>query len=394
MSEAGQRADRHGAVRIWLVAGEKSGDELGARLMAALRRQTGGQVEFSGGGGEAMEAAGLASLFPMADIAVMGIFPVIARLPSLLRRIRETANAIIAQRPDVLVVIDSPDFTHRVARRARARLPDLPVIDYVSPTVWAWRPGRARKMRAFVDHVLALLPFEPEAHRRLGGPPCAYVGHPLVERFDELRPDAKESLARGANPPCVVVLPGSRRSEIGALLATFGETASRVARDFGAVEFVLPAVAHLESEIRAGCAKWPVAPRIVTGEADKLAAFRRARAALVASGTAALEIALAQVPRVVGYRVPKLEEWLVRAMTPLRSFVLPNLVLGDASFPGFLQEDCNPARLAATLIPLLRDGPERAAQLAAMERLDALMRLPAGETPSGRAARIVLAAVK
>ena len=216
MSEASERAPR-----VWLVAGEKSGDELGARLMAALREATAGKIELSGVGGEAMEAAGLASLFPMTDIAVMGIFPVIARLPTLLRRIRETAGAIVAARPDVLVIIDSPDFTHRVARRVRALLPDLPIVDYVSPTVWAWRPGRARAMRGYVDHVLALLPFEPDAHRRLGGPPCTYVGHPLVERLGDLRPDAVEARARDAGPPCVVVLPGSRRSEIAALLATY-----------------------------------------------------------------------------------------------------------------------------------------------------------------------------
>ena len=199
------------ALTVWLVAGEDSGDALGAGLMAALRARAGGPVRFGGVGGEAMAREGLASLFPIGDVAVMGFLPVLARMRLLLRRIRETAAALVAAHPDVLVIIDSPGFTHRVAQRARAALPDLPVIDYVSPSVWAWRPGRAPAMRAYVDHVLALLPFEPEAHRRLGGPPCSYVGHPLIERLADLRPDTAERLRRAALPRQLVVLPGSRR---------------------------------------------------------------------------------------------------------------------------------------------------------------------------------------
>ena len=169
-----------------------------------------------------MEAEGLKSLFPISDIAVMGILPVLARLPTLMARIRRTAEAIIADRPDVLVIIDSPDFTHRVARRVRAALPKLPIVDYVSPSVWAWRPGRAKAMRTYVDCVLALLPFEPEAYRRLGGPRCVYVGHPLIERLDELRPNADEARRRASERPLIVVLPGSRRSEVTRLMADFG----------------------------------------------------------------------------------------------------------------------------------------------------------------------------
>ena len=389
MSGAG---DPSRALHIFLIAGEKSGDELGARLIPALRQEAGGDVRFSGVGGDAMQGQGLKSLFPLTEIAVMGFLPVLARLPSLLRRIRQTADAVNAARPDVFVIIDSPDFTHRVARRVRARLPDMPIVDYVSPTVWAWRPGRAKKMRAYVDHVLALLPFEPAAHQRLGGPQCTYVGHPLIERLTDLRASAPEVRARDGKPPLVVVLPGSRRSEIARLMDVFGETVARVAKTVGDVEFVLPAVAHVEDEIRARCANWPVKPRIVTGEAEKFAAFRRARAALAASGTVTLELGLAQIPMVVGYRVPKLEEHIVRMMTQLRSFVLPNLILDATPIPGFLQEECNAVNLTAALAPLLRDGPERAAQMAALERLDQLMRLPDGESPSTRAARLILAA--
>ncbi|MGZ9409515.1 MAG: hypothetical protein ACXW3J_02665 [Methylocystis sp.] len=171
------------APRIFLVAGEASGDQLGAALMRALRAAR-PETVFSGVGGEAMAREGLVSLFPLEDIAVMGLIPVLARLPRLVWRIAQTARAVVDQAPDCLVIIDAPDFTHRVARRVRATRPDLPIVDYVSPTVWAWRPGRARAMRDYVDCLLALLPFEPQAHVRLGGPRCVYVGHPLVERLD------------------------------------------------------------------------------------------------------------------------------------------------------------------------------------------------------------------
>ncbi len=375
---------------VFLVAGEKSGDELGYKLMRALRDAAGGDIRLRGVGGEAMEREGLKSLFPQSDIAVMGFLPVIARLPTLLRRIAETAEAVIADPPDVLVIIDSPDFTHRVAKRVRARLPHLPIVDYVSPTVWAWRPGRARKMRAYVDHVLALLPFEPEAHKRLGGPPTTYVGHPLIERLADLRPSAEEAQARSALPPTVLLLPGSRRSEIGRLLALFGETAARIEAQAGPVDFVLPAVTHLEGAIREGVSHWAKPPRIVLGEAEKLRAFRCARAALAASGTVSLELALAGVPMVVAYRVSQIEETIVRALATAPSVVLPNLILGENVVPEFLQEAASPEVLAGAVAALLPDGAAREAQVMGLARLDGLMRLEDGDTPSARAARIVM----
>ena len=375
---------------VFLVAGEKSGDELGYKLMRSLRDASGGQIRLRGVGGEAMEREGLKSLFPQADIAVMGFLPVIARLPTLLRRIAETAEAVITNPPDVLVIIDSPDFTHRVARRVRARLPHLPIVDYASPTVWAWRPGRARKMRGYVDHLLALLPFEPQVHARLGGPPTTYVGHPLIERLSDFRPSAEEAAARAATPPTVLLLPGSRRSEIARLLELFGQTALQIEALAGPVDFVLPAVTHLEGAIREGVAKWAKPPRVVLGEAEKLAAFRRARAALAASGTVSLELALAGVPMVVAYRVSKIEEMIVRALATAPSVVLPNLILGENVVPEFLQEAASPQALAQGVCALLPEGPARAAQVSALGKLDGLMRLEDGDTPSARAARIVL----
>jgi lipid-A-disaccharide synthase len=373
---------------IGIIAGEASGDQLGFKLMRAISKRAGCEPHFVGIGGERMTAEGLESAFPISDIAVMGILPVIARLPTLLRRIRDATRTIIEARPDVLVVIDSPDFTHRVAKRVRKVLPNLPIIDYVSPSIWAWRPGRAGVMRSYTDHVLALLPFEPAAHLRLGGPPCTYVGHPLIERLSELRPNEEEQRRRVSEPPLLVVLPGSRRSEISRLMEPFGTAVARIAEARkGLVEIVLPAVAHLEAEIREAAALWPVAPRIVTGEPAKLAAFRTARAALAASGTVTLELALSQVPMVVGYRVSRLEEQLKHFIT-VSSIVLPNLILGENAVPEMLQGECSPERLAGAVLPLLEDGPERRLQLSALGRLDGLM--VTGAEPSDTAAEIVL----
>ena len=382
-----------GKLRIALVAGEHSGDQLGFKTMRALKAATDGAVEFVGVGGEAMEAEGLRSLFPLADIAVMGILPVLAKLPGLIARIRQTARAIIAARPDGLVIIDSPDFTHRVARRVRRSLPDLPVIDYVSPSVWAWRPGRARTMRGYVDRVLALLPFEPAAHLRLGGPSCDYVGHPLIERLGELRSDAGEAARRLADPLRIVVLPGSRRSEIARLCDDFGAALALVGARIGALDIVLPTLPHLEAEIRQRVAAWPIAPRVVVGEEQKFAAFRTARVALAASGTVTLELALAGAPMVGAYRVSLIEEQL-KYIVKVPSILLPNLILGERAIPEILQRECAPENLAAALIPLIEDTPQRAAQIAALRRLDALMRLPDGEAPSARAARLILQTIR
>ena len=381
-------------LHVALVVGEHSGDQLGYKLMQALKLALGPNgVRFSGVGGEAMAHEGLRSLFPLSDIAVMGILPVIRRLPTVLARIRDTAAAILADPPDVLVIVDSPDFTHRVARRVRRALPGLPVVDYVSPSVWAWRPGRARVMRAYVDHVLALLPFEPQAHRDLGGPACTYVGHPLIERLDELRPGPEDARRRAAAPPLLLVLPGSRRSEIARLLQPFGETLARLRAQGLDFEPVLPAVPHLLETIRQQTSAWPVPPRIVEGPQAKYAAFRQASAALAASGTVTLELALAGVPMVVAYRVSKLEEQL-KYLVKVPSIVLPNLILGENVIPELIQDSANPVDLAEALAPLLSPTPARARQEAALARLDTLMVLPDDDTPSARAARIVLAAAR
>jgi len=290
------------ARKIFLIATEESGDRLGAHLMKVLRQRLGGAVRFEGVGGQSMAREGLTSLFPIEELSIIGLAAVLKQLPKVLRLIRETVGAVMRARPDILVIIDSPDFTHRVARRVRARDPAIPIIDYVSPSVWAWRPGRARAMRAYIDHVLALLPFEPEEYRRLRGPPCSYVGHPLTEQLATLRPGAEEQKRRNEAPPVLLVLPGSRRSEIRHHMAVFGETLGRLHAGGVAFELILPTMPHLLEVIQEGVKSWKIAPRVVVGEQEKRAAFRIASAALAKSGTVTLELALAGVPMVTAYR--------------------------------------------------------------------------------------------
>jgi lipid-A-disaccharide synthase len=380
---------------IYLVAAEESGDALGAALARALRTAAGGALTLAGVGGRAMAAEGVVSPFSIDELAIVGVSAIPARLRLILRRIRETADAVVAAQPDALVIIDSPDFTHRVARRVRARAPSIPIIDYVSPSVWAWRSGRARAMRAYVDCVLAILPFEPAAHRRLGGPACVYVGHPLVERLSDLRPDPSEAERRRSAPPVVLVLPGSRSSEIRLLLAVFGEAVARVHAQMGAIELVLPTMPHLLQRVRAGVADWTIKPRIITEPAAKWAAFRSARAALAASGTVTLELALAGVPMVAAYRLTFIEEIIARIARikqRLSSVILANLVLGENIVPELLQHDCTPERLAEALLPLLSDTPEWQRQTDAFRRLDRIMALDM--QPSIRAAAVVLDAAR
>jgi lipid-A-disaccharide synthase len=399
-----QPADRDRA--IVLVAGEESGDQLGAALMRALKKRTGGRVRFAGVGGREMAAEGLASLFPIDDLAIIGFAAIPRQLPLIVRRIRETARLVTTTRPDALVIIDSPDFTHRVARRVRAAAPFIPILDYVSPSVWAWRPGRAHAMRSYVDHVLALLPFEPRAHQRLGGPPCSYVGHPLLERLDQLRPSALEAERRLAEPPILLVLPGSRSAEIRRLTAVFGQAlgllaTGRLAAGRAPPEIVLPTLPHLHERITAATADWPLRPRIVVESKDKEAAFRVARAALAKSGTVTLELALAGIPMVTAYKVSWVEEIVARLAVNAPSAILPNLILEENVVPEFLQRRSTPQNLADALAPLLTQSPQRRRQIDSFTRLDAIMRLDTvkrleasndrgAESPSGRAADIVL----
>ena len=371
---------------VYIVIGEESGDQLGARAVIALKEATNDQINFAGLAGERMQAEGLESLFPLGEIAVMGLINIIKQYPALHRRGMEVVADVLEKKPDLLLIIDSPEFTHAVAKRVRKQRPDMPIINYVSPSVWAWRPGRAKKMAAYVDHLLALLPFEVQAHKDLGGPVCSYVGHPLIERLDVLRPEDGD---RGPlSEPVLLVLPGSRRSEVSRLMVEFGAVVNQAKEQYPDLRVILPAVSHLRGLIDEGLEGWSVKPEIVEGEAAKFAAFRQAHAALAASGTVTLELGLAGIPMVVAYKV----DWLMgrfKFLFKAHSFVLTNLVLGNNAIPEFLDEEANGDTLSRNLLPLLTESAERTDQLAALRQLDERMQLPKGK-PSGEVARIVI----
>jgi lipid-A-disaccharide synthase len=377
---------------IYIIAAEESGDVLGAALAKALAAREGDLLTLGGIGGRAMATAGMISPFAIDELSIIGLSAIPRKLPKILQRIRESADAVVAARPDALVIVDSPDFTHRVARRVRRLAPSIPILDYVSPSVWAWRSGRAHAMRGYIDHVLAILPFEPAVHSRLGGPPCTYVGHPLIERIAELRPNADEAQRRRADPPLVLALPGSRMTEIGRLTGIFGAAIERVVARGGPIELVIPTVPPMAAVLRDAVAGWSIPSRIVVEPADKMAAFRNAHAALAASGTVTLELALAGVPMVAAYRLHVIEAIiarLIRLQSRLPSVILANLVVGQNVVPELLQEACTAEGLAAALVPLLSDTPERRRQVEAFARLDDIMAIGA-VTPSAKAAAIVI----
>lgn len=383
------------SLKIFIVAGEHSGDALGAKLIDALRRHR-GAIAFAGVGGHDMADRGFKSLFSVDDVAVMGPINILKALPRLIRRVHQTVDAAIAFKPDIVVIIDSPEFTHPIAKRIRRRAPQIPIVDYVSPSVWAWRPGRAAKMRAYVDEVLALLPFEPDAHKRLGGPHCTYVGHPLIESLPEIANADADALGLrlgiSDSQPVLLVLPGSRRSEVDRLIDAFGETVEILAVRFPDLAVLIPAVPRLKGLIEERTSGWRIKP-LVLDASDKFAAMKRARAALAASGTVTLELALANQPMVVAYKVDRIAAPILRRLIKAKTAVLANLVLDDNAFPEFLQQDCTAEKMAAAVSPLISGGPERDAQLAALAKIPSLVRLAEGE-PSDAAAAATLSVLK
>lgn len=371
---------------VFVIAGEPSGDVLGGRLMRALVRLADGRIRFAGVGGDRMQEQGLKSLFPMEELSLMGLTEILPHVPRLLRRIRETAAAVDETRPDALVTIDAPDFTRRVARRVRLR--SIPRIHYVAPTVWAWRPWRARGFARDFTHLLALLPFEPPWFDAVGLP-CRFVGHPVVESGAD-KGDGVEFRAKygiGADDTVICVLPGSRRAEVQRLSADFGRALALVADRAPGFRVVVPTVPAVASIVEHVARQWPGSPILVHGEAEKHDAMAASTAALAASGTVALELALAGVPTVVAYRVGSLTHFLVRRMLHVDFAHLANIIEGHEIVPELIQEDCHPDRLAEALARLL--GPEGAGQIKALQPV--LQQLGyGGPPPSGRAARAVL----
>jgi lipid-A-disaccharide synthase len=304
-----------------------------------------------------------------------------------------TVRAVLARRPHALVIIDSPGYTLRVAQWVHRFDRTIPIVDYVSPSVWAWRSGRARSMSRYIDHVLALLPFEPGVHRKLGGPPCSYVGHPLIEEVAKLRPNGAEAMRRRADPPIIIAMPGSRSGEIEKLAGVFGETLGLVQQRVGPIDVVLPTVPHLQSKLTLATESWPVRPRIVIEQAEKQEALRMARAALAKSGTTTLELAISGIPMVAAYKVSKLEAVVIKRLVRVPSYILANLVIGQNIVPELVQDDCTPEKLANALIPLIGDTPARRRQVEAFSWLDTIMEI-GSRAPAARAADIVLGSLR
>jgi lipid-A-disaccharide synthase len=248
-------------------------------------------------------------------------------------------------------------------------------------------------MLRYVDHVLALLPFEPEAYRKLRGPPCSYVGHPLTEQLASLRPNAEEQARRDGPPPVLLVLPGSRRSEIRHHMAVFGQALGRLNGEGAVFEPVLPTMPHLQEAVAEAVKDWPVKPRVVVGEAEKRAAFRIAHSALAKSGTVTLELALSGVPMVTAYQVGAIEAFILRRAIRVSSVILANLVIGEDVIPEYLQENCTPENLSQALRDALSDSALRRRQLGAFAKLDTIMST-GNQPPSVRAADIVLATMR
>ncbi|MEL6519182.1 MAG: lipid-A-disaccharide synthase [Pseudomonadota bacterium] len=381
-------------MKVFLIAGEPSGDRLGGALMAGLKTLN-PDLRFDGIGGAMMIAEGLTSRFPMDELSVMGIAEVLPRYRQLTQRIRETADAIIAVKPDAVVTIDSPDFCLRVLRRVRASAPQIPTVHYVAPTVWAWRPHRAQKMAGLVDHVLTLLPFEPP-YMEEAGIAATFVGHPVVAE-----PQASQAEARAfreahglGDAPLILALPGSRRGEVGRLAPIFGEALRPVIAAQPDARVVVVAAGPVASMVRDLTARWPGAPVVVDprdqtvdqAEATKRAAFKAADVALAASGTVSLELAAAGTPMVIAYDMAWISRQIIKSMLRIDTVTLVNLVAETRAVPEYLGADCKPNRIAPAVTSLLTTPDAQAEALrVTMDRLG-----KGGEAPGLRAARAVL----
>ena len=377
-------------MQVFLIAGEPSGDKLGGALMAGLKALQ-SDISFAGIGGAEMAAQGLESRFPMEELTVMGIAEVLPKYRQLKRRIAETAAAVAEARPDALITIDSPDFCLRVARAAKELGYDGPVIHYVAPSVWAWRPGRAAKMARVVDHVLALLPFEPP-YMEAAGMSCDFVGHPVVAEERATKAEAAAfRAAHGIAPdaPLVLCLPGSRRGEVSRLGQRFDEALIRVRDRIPELRVVIPTVPGVSRMVREMTRRWPTAPIVVEDAADKRAAFQAANLALAASGTVSLELAANAVPMVIAYDMAPISRWIIGMLLKTDTVTLVNLVSETRAVPEFLGNNCRADAIATALLDLLEHPERRAAQAEAMALT--MKRLGEGGAPPGlRAAKSVL----
>jgi lipid-A-disaccharide synthase len=376
---------------LMLVSGEPSGDQLGAELMEGIRALGGENIRIVGVGGSAMAAQGLKSLFPLDATAVMGLREVVPRIPEILSRVRQASDYALAVKPDALVCIDSPDFTHRIARRVKRSNPTIPTVNYVAPQVWASRQYRARTMARYFDLVLALFPFEvPFFEGR--GIHAAFVGHPVIERAARMRggDDLRKRLGIGLDAPLLVVLPGSRMSEVTLLLPVFRAAIAKLAQSLPGLVCVLPTVPNVATAVRRLSENWPVPLHLLDDAGDKFASFDAANVALAATGTVTTEIALSDTPMVTAYKLGWLTYVLARPFISAKFATLVNILLDREAVPEFIQGRCTPEALSDALLKLFKSPDARAAQIRDLD--EAMHLLGAGEeAPSLRAARTLLA---
>lgn len=378
-------------MRVFLIAGEPSGDALGAALMAGLKQLVPG-VRFDGVGGPAMQSEGLTSRFPMEELSVMGLAEVLPKYRALKRRIAQMADLICATSPDVVVTIDSPDFCLRVAQKVKATGANIRIVHYVAPSVWAWRPKRADKMAARVDQVLALLPFEPP-YMEAAGVACDFVGHPVATMqvaTDKEIATLRERYGLG-DAPLLLALPGSRRGEVQRLTARFGEALAKFSATHPEMRVVLPCAAPVVGLVKELTVNWAVRPVLIDPAEDrdgamKRAAFAAADLALAASGTVSLELAANDVPMVIAYDMSPLSRMIISRMVTIDTVTLVNLVSDTRVVPEYIGKNCTPEGIAEGLENVWA-APEaqKDAMRLTMERLG-----QGGEPPGLRAARAVL----
>jgi lipid-A-disaccharide synthase len=375
--------------RIFLLAGEPSGDAIGARLIQALQDQAHGALELAGVGGPRMASCGLRSLFPMHELSLTGFTEVLPPAPRLWRRLRQTAHEVDRRRPDLVVTIDSPGVGLRLQRRLAGR--PLVRVHYVAPQAWAWREARVARLARDLDHLLALLPFEPAFFRRYGLP-CSFVGHPIVEEMDA-RVDGARFRRRyqlPADAPLLCLLPGGRQSEITQHLPVLEQAVTLIWRQVSQLRLVLPALAGTAPLVKRRVARWPLPVLVLEDRTERFDAYAASWLAIAASGTVSLEVALAGLPAITIYRTGPLAAWLARHLTRVPHVNIVNLILGRPAVPELLQEDCRPDRMAAAAVRLIGDEALRRDQQAALAEAADRLRGSDERPPSQRAAARIL----
>jgi lipid-A-disaccharide synthase len=378
---------------IYVIAGEPSGDLLGARLMKAIKAQSTEPVHFIGVGGPNMVEEGLDSLFPMSDLSVMGLAEIIPHIPKLLKRIKQTVENVLQQKPDCLITIDAPGFCFRVAKQLKGK--GIPLIHYVAPTVWAWKPGRAKKIAQFLDHLMVILPFEPPYFEK-EGLNATFVGHSVIESGmgDISADDFKTRHGIPKDVPVLCVLPGSRQSEVSQLLPIFKESVRALKEKFPTLRIVVPTVATVAKTVKEDTLSWSVPVLVVEGQDEKFGAFKAANAALAASGTVSLELALAKTPTVITYRLKKMTHFIASRLIKAKYASIINMLHGRYVTPELLQDDCCPEKIIPLISDLLDQKQSNLDQHKDFESALKMLGLGDDRTPSMRAADCVLSLIQ